>query len=284
MVILRVISIAIMAALFDHVHASSEKFLLTALMESHPGSSDITCLFEHCTNELGACMADMDCMRASLCVAPCKDQSCIMHCMINYGNDILDDFLNCASTEHACIIMPSQDPPVQCSIPDQTDSTFQFKSLTGEWNVLLGLNPTYDCFPCQVTSFGAVNQDGSIDAVMSYQAMTDKGVMKKLQQESTLVPDGDDPSLIHLSSYDYGSTLEDDWLIIDHEENKFTLVYYCGKMPTGGGDYWFYEGGVLYSKTKSLNQLDYDRISQSATNAGLNLKEWCPVDHGNCLA
>ena len=36
------------------------------------------------------------------------------------------------------------------------------------------------------------------------------------QQESTLVPDGDDPSLIHLSSYDYGSTLEDDWLIIDH--------------------------------------------------------------------
>ena len=60
------------------------------------------------------------------------------------------------------------------------------------------------------------------------------------------------------------------------------LIYYCGRLPTGGEDYWYYEGGVVYSKTKSLGAADKEKINEAATNAGINLNNWCPVDHSQC--
>ena len=60
------------------------------------------------------------------------------------------------------------------------------------------------------------------------------------------------------------------------------LIYYCGRIPTGGGDYWNYEGGIVYSKTFSLSQSDKEKIDQSASDAGMNLSKWCFVNQSRC--
>lgn len=46
--------------------------------------------------------------------------------------------------------------------------------------MLKGGNPVYDCFPCQITTFGSVQADGSIDAVMNYQALKENGEVRKM--------------------------------------------------------------------------------------------------------
>ena len=67
------------------------------------------------------------------------------------------------------------------------------------------------------------------------------------------------------------------------EPGKYMLIYYCGRIPTGGGDYWHYEGGILYSKTTELAQDEKEKINQAASAAGINLSKWCPVSQSLCI-
>ena len=51
-------------------------------------------------------------------------------------------------------------------------------NLQGDWYILLGKNPAYDCYDCQVTTFHPVNTNGSTKTLMKYQVTTSNGEIK----------------------------------------------------------------------------------------------------------
>uniref|UniRef100_A0A7S3K1U5 VDE lipocalin domain-containing protein n=1 Tax=Aureoumbra lagunensis TaxID=44058 RepID=A0A7S3K1U5_9STRA len=120
---------------------------------------DTTCMKTSCEASARRCLESGDCRKGLTCTAKCMgDNECITGCFAKYGNDEMNDFLECSVDANGCIkiaiLPPGPDSISEAPVPPvQPLKNFDPSSLKGEWYKVMGWNPRYDCFDCQKNSF-----------------------------------------------------------------------------------------------------------------------------------
>ena len=93
------------------------------------------------------------------CTAKCLgDNACITGCFAKYGNEPMNDLLECSIEKNACIkvaiLPPGPDSAKTAPAPPLAPvADFKPRSLEGTWYKVMGWNDRYDCFDCQCNSF-----------------------------------------------------------------------------------------------------------------------------------
>lgn len=124
-----------------------------------------TCITRHCTGQITKCVGDALCRENMQCSGKCpKDNTtCTFVCTESYQSPVASDMMKCLFVDHECLSLPPPDPlnNATCREPTTYVETVDETLLNGEWFVVQGFNPLYDCFACQELTF-SVN-DGKLD-------------------------------------------------------------------------------------------------------------------------
>jgi hypothetical protein len=127
--------------------------------EFKPDLVSSECFATSCRKPTKACIEDADCKKGLMCTARCLgDSACITGCFARFGDETLNDLLQCSIEDFKCIniaiVPPGDVDPAEVPMPPKDlVSGFSSKSMDGEWYKVLGWNRQYDCFDCQKNSF-----------------------------------------------------------------------------------------------------------------------------------
>ena len=259
---------------------------------SNHGDFDIACMVEHCLSESVDCLINQRCRDAIVCDEKCMNewdtdttpekfhiQNCTNICAWTYVDDTYQNFLHCVtSASHQCIKFPPI--PKTCRAPANVHPLKQLsiKDLRGDWWVVKGLHPVYDCYPCQKLYFSTINAT-SWNYSSYYQVYMANGSLSLAYLQtviSTSVPGSnisftyDDIGLMHHESW---------WLVDEADDLSYILLYYCGNTLE-----WNYEGAQVLARNTTLSGAAYGQIAASYQRAlGLKLTDFsCNTGTQNC--
>ncbi|KAK3097712.1 hypothetical protein FSP39_012373 [Pinctada imbricata] len=238
----------------------------------------------HCASQSEKCFLDSDCRSLMLCPSQCgeSNQTCVFECFYSYENQISDNFMKCAITDHACITLAPPKPPVICKRPTQVVKNFSLDMLEGSWYTVKGLNPMYDCYDCEITRFAQNMSKSIVNAIEKFQVHTTKGttVMRYVNETAT-VSDQQDVSVLNYTSLQMGLYMITERRILDVGENgEYLFMYYCGFISN---DYHT-EGAAIFSKTPQLSSESWTRIQKVGSSFGFDMYKFCSPKPDNCIA
>lgn len=167
-------------------------------------------------------------------------------------------------------------------------ASLPLSSLAGVWFIVLGQNPIYDCFPCQVTictflmlslcqvfTFGS-DKEGRQRVVMDYQVERDDGervdkrVVELIEQKNE-----NEEGVLSLSGIQNGLMHEEEWRVVAvNRSNGWLVASYCGAMTS-----WRYRGLVLLSRVGGVT----DQMEQWVDSLGFNSIEFCKPKSKGCI-
>jgi hypothetical protein len=164
--------------------------------------------------------------------------------------------MNCLFVEFECVSLPPPDKynNATCRNPTTTVPAIVDSQLSGDWYIVRGFNPLYDCFDCQVSSFAAK------DGIVNYHALFNMIASNGTEIWMTSDIHGDDlatPGVISFDGMDNGLPDHQNWFVMHLDDDTF-VAYYCGIVLS-----WHYEGFLVLSKTTTVNpdrEVDIQRI------------------------
>ena len=266
---------------------------LVVLSSAPPNPVDEKCMALHCAKSAALCFANKVCGENIGCVSKCWDmwdqdttpgkdhvQNCTSMCTFSYENDVYDDFIGCLGT-HKCINFPSI--PNLCKGPDhiKIQKNISLSEMEGQWWVLRGHNPVYDCFPCQRNTIQKVNST-AWSYRPSYEVYLVNGSLKSVSQSGAIVDNAPNPGF-NISLVDAGLVNYQTWWVFDRVEDdtagiSYYLIYYCGNSLQ-----WNFQGAIVYSKAAVLADAVVPAITESfKTNAGLDYSSFCSPTVTGC--
>ena len=264
---------------------------LVALAYSQHPPVDSKCLTEHCSRQMTNCSNEGRCTEALDCVGDCwrkwdEDpspqkytvQNCSNKCLYSYGSLNFLKLANCIDV-FECLSMPAMSSTCKGPNDIKVARNISYLEIVGDWWILRGYSPVYDCYPCQRTTITDTYY------VATFQAfLVDNSV--KLAQERGVIS-GNDPLpcfnvTIGGDTLGMGVKLLNTFWVFDCIEddigNKYYLIYYCGN-----GNSWSYEGAFVYSKAASISIKAKDEIEKSfRSNIGLDFEHFCSPTTTNC--
>lgn len=167
-------------------------------------------------------------------------------------------------------------------------ATLPLPSLAGVWYIVLGQNPIYDCFPCQVTfsvfllfslcqvfSFG-LDKQGRDRVVMDYQVEREDGeIVSKRVVELIEQKNKNEEGVLSLSGIQNGLMHEEEWrLVAVNSENDWLVASYCGAMTS-----WRYRGLVILARVGGVT----DQMEQWVDSLGFNSTQLCKPKSQGCI-
>ena len=257
---------------------------------SNRGDVDIICMIEHCFTESVSCLENTGCRDAIICDEKCMNewdtdnttekyhiQNCTNICAWTYVDDTYQDFLRCVASAHQCIKFPPI--PKTCRAPNiHPLKQLSIKDLQGDWWVVKGYHPVYDCYPCQKIYYSPINNT-YWNYTSYYQVYLANGSLS-LAYLQTNVPASIAGSNISFSYDDIGLMHYESWWLIDKaDDSSYILLYYCGTTLQ-----WNYEGAQVLARNTTLSEKDYAKIAMSYQQAlGLKLADFaCNTRTQNC--
>lgn len=226
------------------------------------------------------CLADEGCRSAMVCITGCgtNNQTCLFDCIYSYEDDVFDEFMKCASTDHQCISNDPPNPPVVCHPPQQVVSNFTIDLFKGSWYIVKGLNPIYDCFDCQITTYQPSSMDKTVYNVFEkFDVKTVQGGIRHRSVNETVVQAFG--GIFNYTSTQLGQSTHSEWRVVHvGNGNAFLLVYYCGSITA---DY-FYEGSVVYSRTPTLTTDQLVELVDAFKQHGFDYSKYCTPKTQNC--
>jgi lipocalin len=273
------------------------------LAEKYGGGLDTSLIDTSCFKPDGACGAAAqsclrtdNCRRGMTCTAKCLgDNACITGCFAKYGNEPMNDLLECSIERHECIkvaILPAgPDKASEAPMPPLTPvANFNTRSLEGSWYKVMGYNNRYDCFDCQVNSFKVAGKD-KLDVDVEFQmprpGKDGKALAYPLRLSEKLVIDSKQaPDSVlsqkhrHASTegHMFGLTFWENWSVIGEntkDEPEFKFVHYSGRTSQNT-----YEGAFVYAREPSLPAGAKKHVYEIAKSAGWTPSEFCAVRNG----
>ena len=126
--------------------------------------TDPSCFFDSCGPQSKACFTNPSCLKGITCLGNCRgEQLCATQCFARFGSERLNDWLSCTLEDHACVTTGvAQDTASYYAAPPKALPGFKPSDLEGKWFKVLGYNPKYDMYPCQINTFTA-RPDGGLD-------------------------------------------------------------------------------------------------------------------------
>lgn len=141
--------------------------------------------------------------------------------------------------------------------------------LNGEWFVVQGFNPLYDCFECQELTF-FVN-DGKLDYEALFNMIAANGTEIWVTADMT----GDDtttPGILQMDGVENGLPDHQNWYVMHLSEDTM-VAYYCGSVIS-----WHFEGLLVMSKTKELNPDRMADIAAILVDLDISQDDICVLD------
>jgi hypothetical protein len=243
-----------------------------------------TCVINQCAKPTAGCIVDRGCREAIGCEQKCMEkwdsdttprkltvQNCTNKCAFTYQTDAYVAFMTCI-TDNKCLVL---DPiPDMCKSSVKPLKQLSTADLKGNWWVLKGYHPVYDCYPNKCLQFSSMAQQaGSMDYKTTYQTYLVNDSLTQVSAETT-VPSSSPGSPISFVINSLGESLGMKWWLIDQADDKsYILVYYCGSRLQ-----WGYEGAMVLSMKQTLSDADYTKIGASYMSAvGLKMADFCTV-------
>ena len=274
------------------------------LAAKYGGGLDTSLIDTSCFKPDGACGAAAqsclktdNCRRGMTCTAKCLgDNACITGCFAKYGNEPMNDLLECSIERHECIkvaILPGgPDLASEAPLPPiMPVADFDAKSLEGSWYKVMGYNDRYDCFDCQQNTFKSAGWDKldvSVEFQMPRPGRHGEASSYPLRLSEKLVFDGKQAPDALLSQkhrhartegHMFGLTFWENWSVIGQnskDEPEFKFVHYSGKTSQNT-----YEGAFVYAREPALPPGAKAHVYQLAKQAGWAPSEFCAVRNGD---
>ena len=223
---------------------------------------NVTCVKRYCTDEITNCLADGTCRSDLGCAAGCwEDSMCTFNCSQTYTTPVYDAMMSCLLVDHQCVSLPPPDAYNNATCRDPTDSAIPIgdDTLTGDWYIIQGYNPTYDCFECAKQSLATKGNEVDYSALFN--------MINKLGDEIWVSSAyagkrNDDGKTVYLGTTDFGLTDDQTWYVM-HRDDDTLVVYYCGAVLT-----WHFEGLLVMSTTTALNPAKAATVESIVTGLG----------------
>ena len=261
-----------------------------SLRDTPSPTINLECVAEHCLLETTECVANSDCRTGAFCSRKCMNswdedttsekvhiQNCTNICAFSYRGEVYEKFITCVG-DHQCMSLPPI--PSRCKAPENITllKSLAVKDLEGDWWVVKGLHPVYDCYPCQHLTFKPINAT-TWSYKPKYQVYLINGSLGLADQEF-LVPNTSAGKSASFVYHDVGLSHYETWWLFDAAEDRsYVLLYYCGHTLE-----WYYDGSlVLVKDPSSLTSSDLSAIAQSYSKAlGLEMSDLCNTKTSQC--
>lgn len=124
--------------------------------------ADPNCFFKECGDQTKACFSNPACLKGITCLGNCRgEQLCATQCFARFGSEKLNSWLGCTLEDKLCVTTGVvQDNSAYYDNPPPAMKDFTPADLEGEWYKVLGYNPKYDTYPCQINTFTKLPDGG----------------------------------------------------------------------------------------------------------------------------
>jgi len=253
--------------------------LVTSTPPEGTETPDMLCMMTSCGQETFSCLTNRDCLKNLACLLPCgNDQACTFSCIVNYENQIFHELNKCNIHDAGCIKLKDPDEEEICDLSkDFAVPNLSQNMLKGTWYIMKGLNPIYDCFPCQIFTFAHNSTDERPMVYMDYQVeKLDGSILDKTVIEYIEVPLETKQGFMEFSGIQNGLWHSEHWRVIEINKDYF-IAEYCGSMKT-----WVYRGAVVFSRSSPVNAATLSDIELSLEQHGFSHKEFCSPKYQGC--
>ena len=151
----------------DMATKSASEFSQTAGFEEFAADggkmkADPNCFFKECGPQTKACFSNPACLKGITCLGNCRgEQLCATQCFARFGSEKLNDWLGCTLEDKECVTTGvKQDNTAYYDSAPPAMKDFTPADLEGEWYKVLGYNPKYDTYPCQINTFTKLPSGG----------------------------------------------------------------------------------------------------------------------------
>ena len=247
-----------------------------------PNPVKLECMLTKCAESSAGCLLDEKCRMAAVCANKCWSewdsdttsekyhvQNCTNTCAFSYRDKAYMMFMDCMG-DNKCMDFPPI--PSQCKAPGNISILRKFSTmdLKGDWWVVGGRHPVYDCYPCQHLIFDQVNAS-TWKYLPTYYVYLVNGSLAQMN-EAYFIPNTTAGSPISFVYHDTGLYHNETWYLVDGaEDGSYILQYYCGNTLE-----WFYDGFLVLSRTQTLPDSSLSAIADSVRSAtGLDVSTFC---------
>lgn len=250
--------------------------------------TDPKCFFDQCGDQSTACFTNPSCLKGITCLGNCRgEQLCATQCFARFGSEKLNSWLSCTLEDKECVTTGvKQDTSTFYKDPPQTKSMEKFTpaDLEGKWFKVLGYNPKYDTYPCQINTFSS-RADGGLDNDILFRVPKPEGQGVGSWQNNFVEsmanskgPEG--KASMTVEGKMFGLTFHEQWYVLGKGTSPdWRVVAYIGDTQQGP-----YDGAFLYTKEKdTLAGPDGPAIKESVNavlkEAGLDPKQMIAIDN-----
>ena len=201
---------------------------------------------------------------------------CTYTCSQSYDNQYYDDMMSCLLVDYECLSLPPPDEynDATCRDPSSSALTIDDDTMTGDWYVLQGYNPTYDCWDCAKQTFDTIGDE--VDYAAFFNMLAANGT--EMWVSSAYTGTKSSENTVYLATTDFGMPDEQTWYPMYRSENTL-VTYYCGSVMS-----WHFEGLLVMSKTTSLDEADQANVLQVITDLGFTEDELCTTKPETCAS
>lgn len=250
--------------------------------------TDPQCFFDQCGDQSKACFTNPSCLKGITCLGNCRgEQLCATQCFARFGSEKLNDWLSCTLEEKECVTTGvKQDTSSFYKDPPQTKQMEKFTpaDLEGKWFKVLGYNPKYDTYPCQINSFSP-RADGGLDNDILFRVPKPEGQGEGSWQNNFVEsmanskgPEG--KASMTVEGKMFGLTFHEQWYVLGKGSSPdWRVVAYIGDTQQGP-----YDGAFVYTKEKdALNGPDgatiRSGVDAALKEAGLDPQKLVVIDN-----
>lgn len=250
--------------------------------------TDPKCFFDQCGAQSNACFTNPSCLKGITCLGNCRgEQLCATQCFARFGSEKLNDWLSCTLEEKECVTTGvKQDTSIFYKNPPQTKAMEKFTpaDLEGKWFKVLGYNPKYDMYPCQINTFSP-RADGGLDNDILFRVPKPEGRGDGAWQNNFVEsmansngPEG--KASMTVEGKMFGLTFHEQWYVLGKGSSPdWRVVAYIGDTPQGP-----YDGAFVYTKEKNaLSGPDgatiRSGVDAAIKEAGLDPKKLIAIDN-----
>lgn len=186
-----------------------------------------TCITRHCSGDIAACLGDEVCRENMNCAGACEgDSGCTVQCSYSYQAETIDNMMSCLFVDYECLSLPPPDPinDATCRDPKNTVASVDNDLLMGDWYIVAGFNPLYDCFDCQVSTYSI--KDGKLDYSALFNMPAANGT-EIWPTDEMLGDDQSTPGHMVFDEVEFGLPHHQDWYVMHLDEDTM-MCYYCG--------------------------------------------------------
>lgn len=250
--------------------------------------TDPQCFFDQCGDQSRACFTNPSCLKGITCLGNCRgEQLCATQCFARFGSEKLNNWLSCTLEEKECVTTGvKQDTSSFYKDPPQTKAMQKFTpaDLEGKWFKVLGYNPKYDTYPCQINTFSP-RTDGGLDNDILFRVPKPEGQGIGAWQNNFVEsmansngPEG--KASMTVEGKMFGLTFHEQWYVLGKGTSPdWRVVAYIGDTQQGP-----YDGAFVYTKEKdALNGPDGPAIRSGVDaalkEAGMDPKNMVAIDN-----